>query len=231
MVLRLPQALGAVVVCAGVAVIVVMGPWWGASADQLAEIPVLGAIQSNNRGVVEMILIRWDQAASPDPVELRWNTGQKNFLRGLREDVQFVNESVQAFNTALQIAVERTPDSRHTGTISILGFAYQATSSDGPSAGAAFTVGFIAAFKGEKIRRGLAMTGTIEPVGRIGPVGAIPDKIRAAAREGFRTVLIPRGQLYEPRWELPALATALNVTLHEVTTVAEAYEQMTGGRL
>lgn len=199
--------------------------------EQLVEIPVLGAFQANNRGVVEMALVRWDQASAPDPLELHWNTGQKNFLRGLREDVQFVNESVQAFDIGLKVAVDRTPGSRHTGTLSILGFAYQATKSDGPSAGAVFTVGFIAAMKGDRIRKGIAMTGTIEPDGRIGPVGAIPDKLRAAAREGFRTVLIPRGQLYEPRWDLPTLATSLNLSVQEVSTIEEAYEQMTGTRL
>jgi hypothetical protein len=200
-------------------------------AEQLAEIPILAGISSNNRGVVEMALIRWDQAGSPDPIELRWNTGQKNFLRGLREDVQFVNESVQAFDTALQVAVARTGRVRHTGTLSILGFAYQLTKSDGPSAGGVFTVGLIAALTGDRIRKGVAMTGTIEPDGRIGPVGAIPDKLRAAAREGYRTVLIPQGQLYEPRWDLPSLAAMLNLSIQEVSTIEEAYEQMTGARL
>ncbi len=200
-------------------------------SEQLAEIPVLGATPANNRGVVELALIRWDQAAAPDPLELKWNTGQKNFLRGIREDVQFVNESVHAFDTALNVAVARTPGSRHTGTLSILGFAYQTTKSDGPSAGGVFTVGFIAALRGDRIRKGIAMTGTIEPDGRIGPVGAIPDKLRAAAREGYRTVLIPRGQLYEPRWDLPTLATALNLTIQEVSSIDEAYELMTGLRL
>lgn len=200
-------------------------------SEQLAEIPVLGATPANNRGVVELALIRWDQAATPDPLELKWNTGQKNFLRGIREDVQFVNESVQAFDTALGVAVARTPGHRHTGTLSILGFAYQTTRSDGPSAGGIFTVGFIAAMRGDRIKKGLAMTGTIEPDGRIGPVGAMPDKLRAAAREGYRTVLIPRGQLYEPRWDLPTLAALLNLTVHEVATIEEAYELMTGLRL
>ncbi len=206
--------------------------WGGLGlAEQLVEIPILAVFQANNRGVVEVALLRWDQASAPDPIELRWNTGQRNSLRGIREDVQFVNESVQAFETALKVAVERTPNSRHTGTLSVLGFAYQTTKSDGPSAGGVFTVGFIAAMRGDRIRKGVAMTGTIEPDGRIGPVGAIPDKLRAAAREGYRTVLIPRGQLYESRWDLPALAASLNLSVQEVSTIEEAYEQMTGNRL
>jgi predicted S18 family serine protease len=59
----------------------------------------------------------------------------------------------------------------------------------------------------------------------------IPDKIRAAVREGYRTVLIPVGQLNDPRWRLGELGLELNVTLKEVATVEEAYELMTGRRL
>lgn len=200
-------------------------------AEHLVELPILSAFQVNSGGVVELALLRWNQAATPDPVQLEWNTGQKNSLRGIREAVQFVNESVQAFDTALKVAVDRTPNSRHTGTLTILGFAYQSTKSDGPSAGGVFTVGFIAAFRGDRIRKGVAMTGTIEADGHIGPVGAIPDKLRAAAREGYRTVLIPRGQLYESRWDLPTLAASLNISVQEVATIEEAYEHMTGMHL
>ena len=93
------------------------------------------------------------------------------------------------------------------------------------------TVGFAALLKGEQIRRGIAMTGTISKDGTIGPVGGIPDKIRAAAREGYRTILIPQGQRDDPRWNLTRLAWDLNLEIKEVATVAEAYHLMTGGTL
>jgi uncharacterized protein len=132
---------------------------------------------------------------------------------------------------AFRYAVERTPTVRHTGTVSVQGLAYARTSTDGTSAGAAMAVGFIAVLKGESILRGVALTGTFQPDGRIGPVGAVPDKLRAAAREGYRTVLIPAGQLLDPRWNLTGLALELNVTVKEVATIDEAYELMTGRRL
>jgi predicted S18 family serine protease len=74
-----------------------------------------------------------------------------------------------------------------------MGITYTSTGTDGPSAGAVMTVGFVAPLKGERIRRGIAVTGTINPDGTIGSVGSIPDKIRAAVREGYRTILIPEG--------------------------------------
>ena len=111
------------------------------------------------------------------------------------------------------------------------GVAYRPTGSDGPSTGTAMAVRFIALFKGEHIQCGIALTGTIEPGGQIGPVGAIPDKIRAAAREGYRTVLVPRGQIHDARWSPIELGFQLNVTVKEVDTIDEAYQLMTGQRI
>ena len=83
-------------------------------------------------------------------------------------------------------------------------------------------------FKGDRIQRGTAVTGTIEPGGRIGWVGSIPDKIRAAKREGYHTVLVPHGQAHTSQWNLIELGFQLNVTVKEVDTIDEAYQMMTG---
>jgi PDZ domain-containing protein len=191
------------------------------SAEYVVEVPVLAAIKENNRGVFEVMLVWWDQKSEPEPLALEWRYG----------GVLLKQTHLGAMGAALRYAVDRTPDLRHTGTVSVQGVAYVPTSADGPSAGAAMAVGFIAVLKGDPIKRGIAMTGTILPDGRIGPVGMIPDKVRAAAREGYRTVLIPMGQLVDPRWQLGELALELNVTIKEVATIDEAYELMTGRRL
>jgi hypothetical protein len=190
-------------------------------AETVVELPVLAAISANNRGVFEVLLMWWDQKPQPDPVALQWNNAV----------VRLGETHLGAMTTAFKYAIERTPAVRHSGTVSVRGVAYVPTSSDGPSAGAAMAVGFIALFKGEPVRRGIALTGTIEADGRIGPVGAIPDKVRAAAREGYRMVLIPQGQFYDVTWNLSRLAMELNVTIKEVSTIDEAYELMTGRRL
>lgn len=192
-----------------------------AAAENFVEVPVLAAFKANDRGVFEVMLVMWDGKPEPDPVALRWQYAGVNLKDTL----------LDAMTTAFRYAVERTPTVRHTGTVSVQGLAYAPTSTDGPSAGAAMAVGFIAVLKGEPIVRGVALTGTIQPDGRIGPVGAIPDKVRAAVREGYRTVLIPSGQAHDPRWNLNGLALELNVTIKEVGTIDEAYELMTGRRL
>lgn len=190
-------------------------------ADTVIELPVLAAIQQNNLGVFEVLMMWWDKKPDPNPIRLQW------LLAGVRLGDAHLGAMSQAFS----YAVERTPSAQHSGTVSVQGVAYRPTGSDGPSAGAAMAVGFIALFKGDRIQRGIALTGTIEPGGQIGPVGSIPDKIRAAAREGFRTVLIPRGQMYDSRWNLNELGLQLNVTVKEVDTIDEAYQLMTGQRI
>ncbi len=192
-----------------------------AAAENVVEVPVLAALKANNKGVFEVMLVWWDQKPEPIPIALRWLDG------GVTLKQSHLGAMADAFN----FAVAHTPAQLHTGTVSVQGVAYLPTSTDGPSAGATMAVGFVAVLKGESIIRGIALTGTIQPDGRIGPVGAIPDKVRAAAREGYRTVLIPQGQLHSPEWNLGSLALELNITVKEVETVAEAYELMTGRRM
>jgi PDZ domain-containing protein len=191
------------------------------SANTAIELPVLAAVRQNNLGVFEILMMWWDKKPEPNPVRLQW------ILAGVRLGHTHVGAMAQAF----AYAVERTPSVQHSGTVSVQGVTYQPTGSDGPSAGAAMAVGFIALFKGDSIQRGIALTGTIEPEGRIGPVGSIPDKIRAAVREGYRTVLVPSGQMRDPQWNLIELGFQLNVTVKEVETIDEAYLLMTGQRI
>ena len=152
---------------------------------------------------------------------LQWKGGN------IRPGQSNLNSMAQAF----QYAVDHTPRIDHVGTVSAIGIAYVSTGTDGPSAGAVMTVGFLALLKGDRIHRGIALTGTITKDGTIGPVGGIPDKIRAAVREGYRTILIPEGQRQDPRWNIDRLAWDLNVEVKEVTRIEEAYYLMTGGSL
>lgn len=191
------------------------------SAEYVIEVPVLAAIPGNHQGVFEMMIMKWDQRPEPDPIELiRYHSR-----------VRLGAASVDSIDRAFAYAVERALQVRPSGTVSIFGHAYRPANSDGPSAGAAMAVGFIAMFKGHPLLRGIAMTGTLEPGGRVGPVGNIPDKMRAAAREGYRTILVPSGQIYGPGWNLNQVAMELNVMVKEVDTIEAAYELMTGRRI
>ncbi|HLD06357.1 MAG TPA: S16 family serine protease [Candidatus Nanoarchaeia archaeon] len=64
----------------------------------------------------------------------------------------------------------------------------------GPSAGAAIAILTLAELERLDIQEGVAVTGTINSGGFIGPVGGIIEKIDAAASHGIHTVLIPKGE-------------------------------------
>lgn len=182
------------------------------------ELPILAAVGRNNLGVFEIMLMGWDRKSEPNPVQLQV------YIAGVRYGMTHLGSMAEAF----EYAVQRTAGLPHTGTVSVQGVTYRPAESDGPSAGAVMAVGFIAAFRGDRIQRGTALTGTLEPGGRIGWVGGIPDKIRAAKREGYHTVLVPRGQLHSSQWNLIELGFQLNITVKEVDTIDEAYLLMTG---
>ncbi|NPB00226.1 MAG: hypothetical protein GXO10_02530 [Crenarchaeota archaeon] len=61
----------------------------------------------------------------------------------------------------------------------------------GPSASAYITAAMFALLTNNSLRNYVTMTGMILPGGLVGPVGDVPIKVRAAARAGFRVVLVP----------------------------------------
>ncbi len=118
----------------------------------------------------------------------------------------------------------------------------------GPSAGGALTVATIAAIKNWTLRKGIVMTGMINPDESIGPVGGIPHKLEAAAKYNATLFLIPEGQrevvvrktisrrqgpfiIYEEKQEmvdLYELGKKLNIKVKEVSTIQQAVQIFTG---
>ncbi len=65
---------------------------------------------------------------------------------------------------------------------------------DGGSAGGAMTVLLISELLGKTINSHVLMTGTIQPDGTIGPIGAAAEKADAAGQYGAKIFLVPQGQ-------------------------------------
>ena len=61
---------------------------------------------------------------------------------------------------------------------------------DGPSAGITMVSSMVSAFRGQKVKSGIAMTGEMTLRGRVLPVGGIKEKILAAKRSGIDTIVI-----------------------------------------
>lgn len=118
----------------------------------------------------------------------------------------------------------------------------------GPSAGGLMASAFLLLFMDKPPRNDTTMTGMINPDGLIGPVGGLKEKIEAAASQGFRMFLIPRGQRYysypvitEERvgvWiirrityetlDLVEYGRELNISVIEVGTLLEAASYLGG---
>jgi uncharacterized protein len=108
---------------------------------------------------------------------------------------------------------------------------------DGPSAGALKTVAVLSLMKGDTLQSDITMTGTINPDGTVGPVGGIPEKIKGAAAEKFKRVLIPVGQRNSPSEvdgsmvDVVSEGQSLGVQVTEVNDVYQAYQAFTGKNL
>lgn len=61
---------------------------------------------------------------------------------------------------------------------------------DGPSAGITMVCSMVSAYRKQKVRSGIAMTGEMTLRGRVLPVGGIKEKILAAKRSGVNTIVI-----------------------------------------
>lgn len=91
---------------------------------------------------------------------------------------------------------------------------------DGPSAGITLAVSIYSALSGKPVRNDIAMTGEVTLRGDVLPVGGIREKVLAAKRYGFKTVLLPEGNRLEagemPRWVLRGLELVFVNDLEEV---------------
>lgn len=103
----------------------------------------------------------------------------------------------------------------------------------GPSAGAAIAVLSVALMSGNKIDETVAITGTINSGGLIGPVGGLKGKIDAASSAGIKKVLIPKGSRFLKEennltLDLFDYAKLKNIRLVEVADLTEALYEFTG---
>ncbi|MDO8660557.1 MAG: S16 family serine protease, partial [Candidatus Woesearchaeota archaeon] len=107
----------------------------------------------------------------------------------------------------------------------------------GPSAGGAATVLVAAVLKNLTLRQDIAMTGTINSGGLIGPVGGVGDKIHAGANAGLKLILIPKGTEVTAKRkdnttvefeDIGSIAKEIKINITEVSTFGQALKLFTG---
>lgn len=107
----------------------------------------------------------------------------------------------------------------------------------GPSAGALYCIGVLAAMRDDPILPHVTMTGTINPDGSVGRVGGIYHKVKAAKEKGMTKVLIPAGQstvanlCTHVRYQIADLSRQWGIKIIEVRDIFEAYPHLTGRKL
>jgi ATP-dependent Lon protease len=67
-----------------------------------------------------------------------------------------------------------------------------ATPKDGPSAGIAMVTSIVSCLTGIAVRKDVAMTGEVDLLGQVLPIGGLKEKLLAALRGGITKVLIPK---------------------------------------
>lgn len=196
-------------------------PAGSADDPRLVSVPALAVLTNGQQGLVHYIVIQIDNDPRQEGPTVRFN--EINLGGGSLVGEDWKDGVIQAVRAAAKTAGEDGRD----WLVTVKNRSYHSITG-GMSASSAVAVGVLAAWRGEPIKPGTTITGQITPDGRIEPVSSIPKKLEAAANEGFKTVLVPRGQLQTPEWDLLQMAARWQVSVIEVGTLEEAYSLMVG---
>lgn len=129
------------------------------------------------------------------PIEIKIVKGTGVISANINK-VELLSGAQNSIRTAAGVA------SAHSGvgisdkdiTVSFVNSGDDIVTVDGGSAGASITVAIIATLLDKDPDTGVLMTGTISPDGKVGPVGFVEAKAKAAAGFGAHTFLAPSGQ-------------------------------------
>ena len=95
---------------------------------------------------------------------------------------------------------------------------------DGPSAGITMVSSMVSAFRGEKVKSGVAMTGEMTLRGRVLPVGGIKEKILAAKRAGVKEIVISEDNRKDVEDIKPVYVEGLS--FHYVKTIEDVISEI-----
>jgi uncharacterized protein len=136
---------------------------------------------------------------------------------GARRALVDIDKLLFFTDTQNSIRVSRAVSENITGAdLSLYDIIYsiQANASviEGPSAGAAMTIATIAALTDQEVDPDVMITGTINPDGAVGQVGAIMPKALAAKDIGAEIFLVPPGQSEQTVFENVETCEIIGIT-------------------
>ena len=97
-----------------------------------------------------------------------------------------------------------------------------ATPKDGPSAGITMATSFFSLLTDRPIRDHLAMTGELDLIGKVMPIGGLKEKVLAAKRNAIDTIIFPKHNVKDLE-ELDEEITS-GITFHPVSTFEEVLQ-------
>lgn len=95
-----------------------------------------------------------------------------------------------------------------------------ATPKDGPSAGITMCVALASVFSEKKVRSDVAMTGEVDLVGKVLPIGGLKEKLIAAYKADIKTALIPTKNYERDLKDIP-LEVRENLNIIAVRDISE----------
>jgi PDZ domain-containing protein len=120
-----------------------------------------------------------------------------------------------------------TPQESPQGPIKV---AFNLADIGGPSAGLIFSLALVDKLSSGKLNGGkfIAGTGTIDPDGKVGPIGGIQYKMIAARDAGASTFLVPADNCNEARQRTPSGLKLVKVD--SLTTAVHSLDDLTAGK-
>jgi ATP-dependent Lon protease len=138
--------------------------------------------------------------------------------RVMRESIEAAAQYLKAKHDEFGISAEW----RSNYDVAVLA-TFMGIPKEGPSAGAAITVGIVSALKGVPVRNDVAITGEITIMGKVLPVGGVQQKIRAAYDAGIKEVILPTDNLKEAQ-SLPSYILD-SIKLTPVDSIGQVLER------
>jgi hypothetical protein len=180
------------------------------------SVPILGVTFNEAHhpvGIVMYVMIHFQKRSDHDGLKVQFRKMLGRFGPLARKGVA----------TAIGRAAQSANLQTDSWTV-VLSFPYPGLTMYGDSLSAMVALSVVALAKGDAVKYGRTLTGTITDDGHIGAVTGIPFKVYAAYAEGLNRVLIPEEHHpLDGEWRIPFL-----MHVSHVGTLEKAYHGLTG---
>ena len=180
------------------------------------SVPILGVTVDKDHhplGIVVYVMIHFQKRSDTDGLKVHFKKAPGRFgplaRKGVATAIDRVAKSAQLEDDSWTV---------------VLTFPYSGLTMYGDSLSGMVALSVVALAKGDTVKYGRTLTGTITDDGQIGKVTGVPYKIYAAHSEHLDRVLIPEEpHPLDGEWQLPFL-----MHVSHVGTLEKAYRELTG---